>query len=188
MCYTNRRLLYFSLVVNIIYILLLTLELLIDNNLLFNNIDSAWSYISLSPKMCHVCLQEHTHTHNRFTALWILSGTTRVSRYQKKHSPISSGDENSMEQLAYQGSSRKWLLNHSAVTALWHIMELVTALHHVSFFWATHTTKHCWKNSYFTPFTCDYILHNFKTPSQSACPDCSYPEKNSFIHLDSHQA
>jgi len=29
----------------------------------------------------------HTHTHNRFTALWILSGTTRVSRYQKKHSP-----------------------------------------------------------------------------------------------------
>jgi len=28
-----------------------------------------------------------THTHNRFTALWILSGTTRVSRYQKKHSP-----------------------------------------------------------------------------------------------------
>ena len=26
-------------------------------------------------------------THNCFTALWILSGTTRVSRYQKKHSP-----------------------------------------------------------------------------------------------------
>jgi len=29
----------------------------------------------------------HTHTHNRFTALWILSGTIRVSRYQKYHSP-----------------------------------------------------------------------------------------------------
>jgi len=29
----------------------------------------------------------HTHTHNRFMALWILSRTTRVSRYQKKHSP-----------------------------------------------------------------------------------------------------
>jgi len=29
----------------------------------------------------------HTHTHNRFMALWILSGTIRVSRYQKKHSP-----------------------------------------------------------------------------------------------------
>ena len=26
-------------------------------------------------------------THNRFTARWILSGTTRVRRYQKKHSP-----------------------------------------------------------------------------------------------------
>jgi len=27
----------------------------------------------------------HTHTHNHFTALWILSETTRVSRYQKKN-------------------------------------------------------------------------------------------------------
>jgi len=27
------------------------------------------------------------YTRNRFMALWILSGTTRVSRYQKKHSP-----------------------------------------------------------------------------------------------------
>jgi len=32
----------------------------------------------------------HTHTHNCFTALWILSGTTQVSRYQKKHSPTDS--------------------------------------------------------------------------------------------------
>jgi len=30
-----------------------------------------------------------THTHNSFTALWELSGTTRVSRYQKKHSPTT---------------------------------------------------------------------------------------------------
>jgi len=29
----------------------------------------------------------YTHTHNRFTALWNLSGTTQVSRYQKKLSP-----------------------------------------------------------------------------------------------------
>jgi len=29
----------------------------------------------------------HPHTHNRFTALWILSATTQVSQYQKKHSP-----------------------------------------------------------------------------------------------------
>jgi len=28
----------------------------------------------------------HTHTHNRFTAPWIVSGTTWVSWYQKKHS------------------------------------------------------------------------------------------------------
>ena len=31
----------------------------------------------------------HTHTHNHFTALWNLSGKTRVSRYQKKHSPTT---------------------------------------------------------------------------------------------------
>jgi len=40
---------------------------------------------------CRVHARTHTHTHthtwNRFTVLWILSGTTRVSRYQKKHSP-----------------------------------------------------------------------------------------------------
>ena len=29
----------------------------------------------------------HAVVHNRFTALWILFGTTRVSQYQKKHSP-----------------------------------------------------------------------------------------------------
>jgi len=29
----------------------------------------------------------HTHTHNRFTAVWILYGTTRVSQYQNKHLP-----------------------------------------------------------------------------------------------------
>ena len=30
---------------------------------------------------------QHTHTHNCFTTVWILSGTTRVSPYHKKHSP-----------------------------------------------------------------------------------------------------
>ena len=29
----------------------------------------------------------HTHIHKCFTAPWILSGTTQVSQYQKKHSP-----------------------------------------------------------------------------------------------------
>jgi len=28
-----------------------------------------------------------SHTHNCFMAVWVLCGTTRVSRYQKKHSP-----------------------------------------------------------------------------------------------------
>jgi len=32
----------------------------------------------------------HTHAHSCFTALWILFGTTWVSRYQKKHSPTQT--------------------------------------------------------------------------------------------------
>jgi len=46
------------------------------------------------PRLCHLILVslstlnlENTHTHNRFMALWILSGKTLVSQYQKKHSP-----------------------------------------------------------------------------------------------------
>jgi len=38
-------------------------------------------------KVCDIMIFCITHTHNRFTALWILSRTTQVSRYQKKHSP-----------------------------------------------------------------------------------------------------
>ena len=42
-----------------------------------------------------VCAQDitynyHTHTHNRFTALWNLSEKTRVSRYQKNIHPLLS--------------------------------------------------------------------------------------------------
>jgi len=32
-------------------------------------------------------IESHTHTHNRFMALWSLSWSTQVSQYRKKHSP-----------------------------------------------------------------------------------------------------
>jgi len=43
-------------------------------------------------------VKSQSHTHNRFTALWILSGTTRVSWYQKKHLPTHTypGDQSSL--------------------------------------------------------------------------------------------
>ena len=46
---------------------------------------------STTTHLCSTDTHTHTHTHthrhtNHLTALWILSGTTRVSRYQKKHS------------------------------------------------------------------------------------------------------
>ena len=43
----------------------------------------------------------HTHTHNRFTALWNLSGTTWVSRYQKKHSPTHTHRGHQSSQSAF---------------------------------------------------------------------------------------
>jgi len=36
----------------------------------------------------HTHTRTHTHRHNHFMALWTLSGTTRVSRYQKVHFAI----------------------------------------------------------------------------------------------------
>jgi len=72
----------------------------------------------LSPKMLFqtswkanlqtpVYLETHTQTHNRFTALWNLSGTTRVSRYQKKHSPTHTymGHQSSLSALRSMASS-----------------------------------------------------------------------------------
>ena len=47
------------------------------------------SYATNKQYRCNSSVQLCTHTHNRFTALWNLSGTTRVSRYQKKHSPTT---------------------------------------------------------------------------------------------------
>ena len=35
----------------------------------------------------YALLKKYIHTHNCFMAVWIFSRTTRVSRYQKKHSP-----------------------------------------------------------------------------------------------------
>jgi len=43
-----------------------------------------WIVIAVQKKFEHL---SWSHTHNCFTALWILSGTTWVSWYQKKHSP-----------------------------------------------------------------------------------------------------
>jgi len=43
-----------------------------------------------------ISLATHTHTHNHFTALWNLSGTTRVSRYQKKRSPSLANSQENM--------------------------------------------------------------------------------------------
>jgi len=52
-----------------------------------------------SPDVTGSYTHTHTHhTHNRFTVLWILSRTARVSRYQKKHSPTHthSGHQSSL--------------------------------------------------------------------------------------------
>ena len=46
-------------------------------------------------------IEQHTHSHNRFTSLWNLSGTTRVRRYQKKHSPTHTHHGHQSSQSAF---------------------------------------------------------------------------------------
>ena len=52
-----------------------------------NNIDIMYDNISNLTRT-HACT--HAHTHTTILCLWILSWTTRVSRYEKKHSPTHS--------------------------------------------------------------------------------------------------
>jgi len=44
-------------------------------------------------------------THNRFTAIWILSGATQVSRYQKKHSPTHTYCGHQLSLICFNKSS-----------------------------------------------------------------------------------
>jgi len=44
-------------------------------------------FVACKHACTHAHTHTHTHTHNHFTAHWILSGTTWVIQYQKKHSP-----------------------------------------------------------------------------------------------------
>jgi len=49
-----------------------------------------WFAMCLSCNVCHHSVHsENTHTHTTILRLCILSGTTQVSRYQKKHSPLT---------------------------------------------------------------------------------------------------
>ena len=43
--------------------------------------------VGITHTCTHACTPTPTHTHSHFAALWILSRTTWVSWYQKKHSP-----------------------------------------------------------------------------------------------------
>ena len=48
--------------------------------------------------ICRItCETLHTHTHNRFMALWILSGITWVSRYQKGKTNLHFTEERDRE-------------------------------------------------------------------------------------------
>ena len=65
-------------------------DLAICNCSLFQNISAAYLVFIRSAylKQCRIiltCLHTHTHTHT--TVYRLLSGTTRVGRYEKKHSP-----------------------------------------------------------------------------------------------------
>jgi len=91
-----------------------------------------------------------SHTHNHFTALWILSGATQVRRYQKKHSPTHT----------YRGHQSS-LSASSIYYDPWHPLcsiyvpdSLLDFYHNISpSFWST-----SW------PSTLHFILHTFLHP------------------------
>ena len=93
----------------------------------------------------------HTHTthmHNRFTALWILFATTRVSWYKKKHSPTHT----------HRGHQSP-LSASSIYYDPWHPPYSIHVLYNLfpqslpSFLWST-----SW------PGTLHFILHTFLQP------------------------
>jgi len=90
----------------------------------------------------------HTHTHNHFTALWMLSGTTWVSRYQKKHSPTHT------------------YCNHqSSLICFLHLLRSVASSLFNLRAWQSFSTislSFLWFTSW--PGTLHFILHTFLDP------------------------
>jgi len=72
--------------------------------------------------LCHnttinivIIIITHTHTHNTIVLLffWNLSGTTRVSRYQKGENQEGKANLDLLEQEIVSGSGNEWhLLRH----------------------------------------------------------------------------
>jgi len=55
--------------------------------MMLNSLDIQCTFVTRTHARMHTRTHAHMQArmHNRFTALWTLSGTTRVSRYQKKN-------------------------------------------------------------------------------------------------------
>jgi len=91
----------------------------------------------------------HAHTHSHLTPLWILSGITRVSRYQKKHSPTHT----------YYGRQSSLIcflrLLWSMASSLFNVHAWQSFFHNLcpSFLWST-----------FWPGTLNFILCTFLHP------------------------
>jgi len=89
----------------------------------------------------------HTHTHNHFTAVWILSGTTQMSWYQKKHSPTHTypGHKSSLNSFLHLLRSMASYLFDLCVTLFFHKLS----------------PCFLWSNS---SGTLNFILHTFLYP------------------------
>jgi len=89
-----------------------------------------------------------THTHNRFTALWNLSGTTRVSWYQKKHSSTHA-------HRGHQSSLSAFFIYYDP----WHPPYSIHMLYSL---FPQSLSKSLWSTSW--PGTLHFILHTFLHP------------------------
>ena len=110
---------------------------------------------------CHTGkLNTHTHTHNRFTALWNLYGTTRMSRYQNKHSPTHTHRGHQSSLSAFSIYYDTWLTPYSPF--------LNSVLFYCAF---RHSQQHC-------PVSTHFSATNIPTPSSFSSP----PIQNSLYH------
>jgi len=96
---------------------------------------------SIHCSSCKKWVHNNYYNYNHFTALWTLSGTTRVSRYQKKHSPSHTYRGHQSSLICFLRLLRSFLYNLCA----WQSFSTIFLQ---SFLWST-----------FWPGTLPFILH-----------------------------
>jgi len=107
---------------------------------------------------------KHTHIHNHFTALWILTRTTWVSRYQKKYSPTHTYPDHQLSFICFH--------------LLWSMASSLFNLHAWQSFCAI--SVQAWIIKIIFATWCPYLLYIF----HSSLGSCTCKSVSPIPHLD----